>query len=154
MPALKLKTYLQGRGVKYESIDHLPAYTAPEVAEAAHVPGRDFAKTVIVRTAGHLAMVALPANRKIVLSDLRQMLGDPDLKLATEEEFAEQFPDCELGSMPPFGNLYGLPVYVAKSLAQELEIAFNAGTHREVIRMSFGDFAELVQPTVLDFATV
>jgi Ala-tRNA(Pro) deacylase len=82
------------------------------------------------------------------------MLGDPNLKLSSVDEFIARFPDCELGAMPPFGNLYGLPVYVAQSLADEPEIAFNAGTHREVIKMSYADFANLVEPRVLDFATV
>lgn len=154
MAAMKLKTFLDGRGVKYVTIEHSPAYTAPETAASAHVSGRDFAKTVIVEIGGGMAMVVLPANRKIVLSDLREMLMDQNVKLAAEDDFIERFPDCELGAMPPFGNLYGLPVYVAKSLADEPEIAFNAGTHREVITMSFADFADLVQPTVLDFATV
>ncbi len=154
MPATKLKEFLNSHGVKYRMIEHSPAYTAPETAALAHVSGRDFAKTVIVETGGEMAMVVLPANRKIVLSDLREMLGDPDFRLATEDEFIAQFPDCELGAMPPFGNLYGLPVYVAQSLAEEPEITFNAGTHREVITMSFADFEDLVQPRVLDFATV
>jgi Ala-tRNA(Pro) deacylase len=154
MAATKLKTFLNGRGVKYVTIDHSPAYTAPEVAESVHIAGRDFAKTVIVETGGKMAMVVLPANRKIVLSDLREMLSDAHLKLATEDDFKERFPDCEIGAMPPFGNLYGLPVYVAQSIAEETEIAFNAGTHREVIKMAYSDFEDLVRPTVLDFATV
>ena len=154
MAAMKLKTFLNSRGVKYVTIEHSPAYTASETAALAHVSGRDFAKTVMVDFGGELAMVVLPANRKIVLSDLREMLGDPNAKLAIEDDFIARFPDCELGAMPPFGNLYGLPVYVAQSLAKEPEIAFNAGTHREVIKMAFADFTEVVQPTVLDFATV
>ena len=154
MAAMKLKNYLQSREVKYRSIEHPQTYTAPETAASAHVSGNDFAKTVIVEMGGELAMVVLPANRKILLEDLREMLGEQDLRLATEEDFKEQFPDCELGAMPPFGNLYGLPVYVAHSLAEEPEIAFNAGTHREVITMSFADYAEIVQPVILDFATV
>lgn len=153
MAATKLKTFLNSRGVKYVTIEHSPAYTAPETAASAHVSGRDFAKTVIVDIGGEMVMVVLPANRKIVLSALREMLANQNVKLATEDDFIERFPDCELGAMPPFGNLYGLPVYVAESLAEEPEIVFNAGTHREVIKMSFADFAELVQPTVLDFTT-
>lgn len=153
MATMKLKAFLNGRGVKYVTIAHSPAFTAEETAASAHISGRDFAKTVIVEIGGQLAMVVLPANRRIVLSDLREMLMDQDVRLATEDEFIERFPDCELGAMPPFGNLYGLPVYVAQSLADEPEIVFNAGTHREVIKMSFTDFADLVQPTVLDFAT-
>ena len=154
MAATKLKNFLNSRGVRYVTIEHSPAYTVSETAESAHVSGRDFAKTVIVETGGNMAMVVLPANRKIVLSDLRDMLGDPDLRLASEDDFIARFPDCELGAMPPFGNLYGLPVYVAESLAEEPEIAFNAGTHREVIKLSYEDFMDLVQPIVLDFATV
>jgi Ala-tRNA(Pro) deacylase len=154
MAATKLKNFLNSRGVRYVTIEHSPAYTAAETAESAHVSGRDFAKTVIVETGGGMAMVVLPANRKIVLSDLRDMIGDPDLRLASEDEFIARFPDCELGAMPPFGNLYGLPVYVAESLAEESEIAFNAGTHREVFKLSYDDFVDLVQPIVLDFATV
>lgn len=151
MPAKKLKEFLDSRDVKYVSTQHSLAYTAPEVAESAHIAGADFAKTVIVKINGDMAMVVLPANRKIILGDLRDMLGEK-VELATEDEFERRFPDCELGAMPPFGNLYGLPVYVAKSLADEPEIAFNAGNHREVIKMKFSDFAELVQPTVMDFA--
>jgi Ala-tRNA(Pro) deacylase len=154
MAAIKLKNFLNSRRVKYVTIEHSPAFTAAETAASAHVSGRDFAKTVIVEIGGAMAMVVLPANRKIVLSDLREMLGDQNLKLANEDDFISRFSDCELGAMPPFGNLYGLPVYVCQSLADEPEIAFNAGTHREVIKMSYRDFAELVQPNVLDFATV
>lgn len=153
MPSKKLKEFLDSRGVKYVSIQHSIAYTAPEVAESAHIAGRDFAKTVIVKVDGEMAMVVLPANRKIVLSDLRDILVGSKVELATEREFQSRFPDCELGAMPPFGNLYGLRVYVAKSLTEENEIAFNAGTHREVIKMNFADYVDLVQPTVMDFIT-
>src|SRR5688572_2603609 len=113
MAATKLKNFLNSRGVRYVTIEHSPAYTAAETAESAHVSGRDFAKPVIVETGGGMAMIVLPANRKIVLSDLRDMLGDPDLRLASEDDFLADFPDCELGAMPPFGNLYGLAVYAA-----------------------------------------
>lgn len=153
MPATKLKEFLDRRGVRYVSIRHSPAFTAQEVAASAHVSGRDFAKTVIVMMDGEMAMVVLPAGRRIVLSDLRELLGKPNLRLASEAEFREAFPDCELGAMPPFGNLYGMPVYVASALAEEPEIAFNAGNHTEIIKMSFDDFATAVRPTVLDFVT-
>ena len=154
MAATKLISFLNGRGAKYIMLEHPPAATAREVADSAHVPGRDFAKTIIVERHGEMAMVVLPADRKILLPDLREMLGDHGLKLATEEAFTERFPDCELGAMPPFGNLYGLPVYVARCLAREPEIAFNAGTHREVIKMRYTDYDDLVHPTVMDFSTV
>lgn len=154
MPAKKLKTFLDDHEVKYLSIQHSPAYTAPEIAAAADVSGNNFAKTVIVKQDGDLAMVVLPANRKIVLSELREMMLSDRVELATEHEFQARFPDCELGAMPPFGNLYGLPVYLSKSLADAEEIAFNAGTHREVIKMPFEQYANLVSPTVVDLATV
>jgi Ala-tRNA(Pro) deacylase len=153
MPANKVRAFLDSRGVKYVTIRHSPAVTAAEVAASAHVAGRDFAKTVIVWIGGHLAMVVLPASRRIVLHDLRELLESPEARLATEAEFRDEFPDCELGAMPPFGNLYQLPVYVAASLAAEKEIAFNAGSHTEIIKMAFADFDTLVKPTVLEFIT-
>jgi Ala-tRNA(Pro) deacylase len=153
MPATKIREFLDNHGVKYVSIRHSPAYTAAEVADSSHVAGRDFAKTLVVRMADYFALVVLPASRRLSLTDLRELLEHPGLRLATEAEFRGLFPDCEAGAMPPFGNLYGLPVYVAESLAKETEIAFNAGTHTEVIKMDYADFAELVRPTVLDFIT-
>ena len=153
MPATKLKEFLNSRGVKYVSIQHSPAYSAAEIAASAHVSGLDFAKTIIVKIKGAMAMVVLPANRKLVLADLREMLETEQIKLATEEEFTGRFPDCELGAMPPFGNLYDMPVYVAASLAEELEIAFNAGTHTEAIKMAYADFEQLVHPKEIDFCT-
>ncbi len=153
MPANKLKEFLDSRGVKYVSIQHSPAFTAQEVAQSAHVAGRDFAKTIMVSTENGLAMVVLPASRRIVLADLREMLQVPHVRLATEQEFRDLFPDCELGAMPPFGNLYGLPVYVAGSLTKEEENAFNAGTYTEVIKLRYADFETLVKPMVLDYIT-
>lgn len=153
MPAMKLKAFLDSHGVRYVSIRHSAALTASEVAESVHVKGRDFAKTVIVKMGATMAMVVLPASGRIVLHDLRDMLGRAELRLATEAEFRGAFPDCELGAMPPFGNLYGMPVYVESSLADATEIAFNAGTHSEVIQMAYEDFAQLVKPMVLDFVT-
>ena len=153
MPANKVREFLDSRGVKYVSIRHSPAFTAAEVAQSAHVSGRDFAKTIVVHTEGGMALVVLPASRRIVLADLREMLSAGHVRLASEAEFRDLFPDCELGAMPPFGNLYGLPVYVADSLAEEEEIAFNAGTHTEVIKMRYADFEALVRPEVLAFIT-
>ena len=153
MPARKLKEFLDSRGVKYVSIDHSPAYTAQEIAALAHINGADFAKTVMVKVDGRMAMVVLPAHRKIVLSDLRDLLLSEKVQLATEEEFKGRFPDCEPGAMPPFGNLYDLPVYLEKSLTSHPEIAFNAGTHREVIKLATEDYARLVNPIVMDLVT-
>ena len=153
MPATKVKTYLDQQGIKYVSILHSAAYTAPEIAASAHVSGRDFAKTVIVMIEDEMAMVVLPASRRVLLSDLREMLEMSHLRLASEAEFKDRFPDCELGAMPPLGNLYGMKTYVSGLLAEEREIAFNAGTHTEVIKLSYDDFERLVQPVVLDFIT-
>jgi Ala-tRNA(Pro) deacylase len=153
MPATKMKEFLDSRGIRYVTTKHSPAFTAQEIAASAHVSGRDFAKTVIVMAGEQMAMVVLPASRRIVLSDLRELLDRPDLRLATEVEFRSTFPDCELGAMPPFGNLYGMPVYVASALAQEPEIAFNAGSHTEIVKMPFTDFDAAVRPIILDFVT-
>ena len=153
MPSRKLKEFLDSQKTKYVSIQHSPAYTAQEVAASTHVSGRDFAKTVMVKIEDAMAMVVLPANRKVVLADLREALGAEKAKLATEDEFKSRFPDCEIGAMPPFGNLYEMDVYVAPSLTEEAEIAFNAGSHTEVMKMAYRDFERLVQPKVIQFTT-
>ncbi len=153
MPGQKVKDYLDSRGIRYTTLTHSRAYTAQEIAARVHVSGRDFAKTVIVFVNGSMAMVVLPASLRIHLPELRDMLGTLDVRLAEEAEFRTAFPDCELGAMPPFGNLYNVPVYVAGPLAEEPEIAFNAGTHTTVIQMAYDDFEKLVQPEVLEFIT-
>lgn len=153
MPVRKLKEFLDREGIKYVSIVHSTAYTAQEVAASTHVTGRELAKTVIVELDGQMAMAVLPANRKIVLQDLREVTGCDQVKFASEEEFRRKFPDCETGAMPPFGNLYGMDVYVAESLTQNDEIVFNAGSHTEVIRLKYQDFERLVKPHVVSFTT-
>ncbi|HOW65432.1 MAG TPA: YbaK/EbsC family protein [Candidatus Paceibacterota bacterium] len=153
MPATKLKKYLDENQIKYVSIIHSPAYTAQEVAQSAHLPGREMAKTVIVKIDGQMAMVVLPATRKVVLQELREMVGADTVRLASEDEFKAAFPDCDTGAMPPFGNLYGMEVYVAPSLAEDEEIAFNAGSHSELIKLAYKDFERLVKPRVLSFST-
>lgn len=153
MPVTTLKQLLDKEKIKYVSIIHSTAYTAPEVAASAHIPGRELAKTVIVYLDGEMAMAVLAANRKVVLADLREMTGADQAKLVPEEDFKKRFPDCEVGAMPPFGNLYGMEVYVAASLAQNAEIAFNAGSHTEVIKLAYKDFERLVRPQVIPFTT-
>jgi len=153
MPVRKLKEFLDREKVKYISIVHSPAYTAQEVAASAHVTGRELAKTVIVELDGKMAMAVLPANRKIVLQDLREVTGSDQVKFASEEEFRQKFPDCETGAMPPFGNLYGMEVYMAESLTENNEIAFNGGSHTEVLKLPFGDYERLAHPRVLSFTT-
>ena len=153
MPVRKLKAFLDQEKIRYINIIHSTAYTAQEVAASAHITGRELAKTVIVELDGNMAMAVLPANRKIVLQDLREVTGSEEVKFASEEEFKKQFPDCETGAMPPFGNLYGMEVYVAESLTDNEEIAFNAGSHTEVIKLAYKDFERLMRPKVVSFTT-
>ena len=153
MPVKTLKQFLDREEIKYLSLVHSTAYTAQEVAASAHINGRELAKTVIVKLDGKMAMAVLPANRKIVLQDLREVTGSDQVKVASEEEFKARFPDCETGAMPPFGNLYGMEVYVAAGLADNNEIAFNAGSHTEVIKMAYSDFERLVRPKIVSFTT-
>ncbi|HEX9692495.1 MAG TPA: YbaK/EbsC family protein [Gemmatimonadales bacterium] len=152
MPATTLKEFLDRHEVPYVSIRHAPAYTAQETAALAHIPGREIAKTVMVKVDGQLAMAVLPASEHVDMRKLRAAMGAEIVELATETEFLDRFPDCEPGAMPPFGNLYDLHVYAADDLAEEEEIAFNAGTHTELIRMPYRDFQRLVGPTVITFA--
>lgn len=152
MLAKSLKNYLDERNVKYITITHSPAYTAQEVAHSAHIPGNGLAKTVMVITDGALAMAVLPANRRVQVQVLREVTACDDVRLAHEGEFKKVFPDCETGAMPPFGNLYDMPVYISSELAAEPEIIFNAGSHTELIRMAWRDYQSLVQPHVAEFA--
>jgi Ala-tRNA(Pro) deacylase len=151
MPAKKLKEYLDSHQIKYVSIVHSVAYTAQEIASLTHIPGKALAKTVMVYLDDKLAMAVLPASMHVSLSRLKQVSGATVATLATEQEFRGAFPDCETGAMPPFGNLYGIPVYVEESLRGD-EIVFNAGSHRELLRLSYRDFERLVKPTRAAFA--
>jgi Ala-tRNA(Pro) deacylase len=150
MPTATLTQLLDHEGIRYITIQHSRAYTAQEVAAAAHVRGKDMAKTVVTKLDGKPVLVVLPAGEKVNLDQLRANTGAREVELATEQEFATLFPGCELGAMPPFGNLYGLDTYVTKSLAADEEIAFNAGTHTELIRMPYRDFERVVHPKPLD----
>ena len=149
MPDTRLKTFLDKEHVKYVSIGHSPAFTAQEVAATAHIPGKELAKTVIVKVDGELAMVVLPASEHVRMDSLRQKLGAKHVELANEDEFKNAFPDCETGAMPPFGNLYGMDVFVSQVLREDDEIAFNAGSHSELIRLPYADYERLVHPTPL-----
>jgi len=153
MPVKSLKKFLDACNIKYACVVHSPAYTAQEVAESAHIKGHAMAKVVIVKMDGKLAMSVLPADTKVVLQDLRELTGYENIQFATEEEFKSRFPDCEIGAMPPFGNLYSMDVYVAETLTQNKRIAFNAGSHMEVIQLAYADFERLAHPKVLSFST-
>ena len=148
MPLRKLKEYLDGQNVKYESVAHYETYTSQETAQSAHISGRKLAKTVMVKINGKMAMAVLPASQKIDFALLKAAVG-ATVELATEQEFMDMFPDCEVGAMPPFGNLFGIEVYVAESLTLDKEIAFNAGSHIELIKLSYEDFSRLVRPIVI-----
>ena len=152
MPVAKLREFLDSHGVRYISISHSITYTAQEVAASAHVRGKEMAKTVIVRIDGRLAMAVLPASPQVDLSLLKESVGAQDVEIAAEKDFREAFPGCELGAMPPFGNLYGMDVYVDPSLSKDEEIAFNGGTHHELIRMGYVDFERLVRPKAVALA--
>ena len=152
MPTTKLKDFLDLNEIKYVRITHSPRFTAQEIAQTTHIPGKELAKTVMVKLDDRMAMAVLPATHQIDFDALKATSGAKRVELADEKEFEKLFPDCELGAMPPFGNLYDLPVYVAQALAEDEEIAFNAGTHTELFRLPYADFERLVKPKVLEFA--
>jgi Ala-tRNA(Pro) deacylase len=148
MPVQKLKEFLDSRGVKYVMIQHSPAFTAQEIAASAHVPGKELAKTVMVRVDDKLAMAVVPASLKVNFDLVREAAGAERVALAGEADFQDMFPGCEIGAMPPFGNLYDMDVYVSEALAHDEEIAFNAGSHTELMRLAYEDFQRLVGPKV------
>ncbi|MGH9427541.1 MAG: aminoacyl-tRNA deacylase [Terriglobia bacterium] len=150
--ARRVKDYLEQNQVPYSHCTHRLAYTAQEVAAAQHVPGREMAKTIVLKAGSQFVMVVLPAVMKINMKTLRDELPFSHVELATEKEFAELFADSEVGAMAPFGNLYGLPVFVDKSLAEDAEIVFNAGTHVDTIRIKYADFLRLIKPVIVDVA--
>jgi Ala-tRNA(Pro) deacylase len=153
MSVKPLKTFLDEHRVRYVTIQHSKAYTAQDVAAKTHISGKEIAKTVIVKLGGKMVMAVVPASRKVDLEHLREVVGAQSAVLATEAEFKDRFPGCEVGAMPPFGNLYGLDVWVDESLRDDEEIAFNAGTHTELVRLAYADFERLVKPKVREFAS-
>jgi len=153
MPVQKVKQFLDEQNVKYVSIQHSEAYTAQEIAASAHIPGKVLAKTVIVKVDGKPAMAVVPASYNIDFDLLKTVAGAKKVELAKEDDFQSLFGECDTGAMPPFGNLYGMPVYVGESLAEDDEIAFNACSHTELIRLSFADFKRLVKPIIAKIST-
>jgi Ala-tRNA(Pro) deacylase len=153
MPVKKLKDFLDNQNIKYVTITHSPTYTAQEIAASAHIPGKVMAKTVMVKIDGKMAMAVLPASCKVDFDLLKKAAGASTVGLASEQEFKNLFPECEIGAMPPFGNLYGMEVFVADALAEDEEIAFNAGSHTELIRLAYKDFERLVKPRIAKFSS-
>ena len=149
----RLKSFLDSNQVPYESLSHSTTYTAQGTAAVMQISGREIAKTVVLRAGedGRKTILAvLPGPKHVNLDKLAAALEEP-VRLATELEFSELFPDCELGAMPPFGLLYDLPVYVDESLARDKEVVFNAGTHRDAVRMAYEDFVRLAKPKICAF---
>ncbi|MBN1548197.1 MAG: YbaK/EbsC family protein [Syntrophaceae bacterium] len=152
MPLKRLREFLDENDVKYVTIKHSKAYTAQEIAESAHLPGKILAKTVMIKIDGKMAMAVLPATERVDFELLKAVAGTKNVFIAEEYEFKNMFPECEIGAMPPFGNLYGMEVYVEKDLAEDEEICFNAGSHTELFRLSYKDFARLVKPKLARFS--
>jgi len=153
MPVKELKEFLEQNRVKFVSISHSQAFTAQEIAAVAHVPGKEMAKTVMVKLDGELAMAVLPAPDQVSTSRLQAISGAKTVELASERDFADRFPNCELGAMPPFGNLWELPVFVDQRLREDEEIFFNAGSHTELVKLSYADYERLVEPVVAELST-
>jgi Ala-tRNA(Pro) deacylase len=149
MACARLHEYLDEHHIRYVSMKHSPAFTAQELAAATHIPGQEVAKTVVVKLDDRLALVVLPAPEMVRMKHLKAETGADRVELATEAEFKDRFPDCEVGAMPPFGNLYDLDTFVGEGLTRDREIAFNAGTHTDLIRMAYSDFQDLVNPRIL-----
>jgi Ala-tRNA(Pro) deacylase len=152
MPVQRLKEFLDGEKVKYVVIQHSPAFTAQEIAASAHVSGKELAKTVMVLIDGKMAMAVVPASFKVNLDRLGEVAEAERVELADESAFESMFPGCELGAMPPFGNLYDMEVYASERLAEDEEIAFNAGSHTELVRLAYADFARLAKPKVAEIS--
>ncbi|MCZ6775176.1 MAG: YbaK/EbsC family protein [Ignavibacteria bacterium] len=150
----KLREFLDSNNIKFVVISHSQAFRAQEVAASAHIPGKELAKTVMAKIDGKMTMVVLPASYKIDFSLFKEVTGATNVELASEEEFKDLFPECDVGAMPPFGNLFGMEVLAAEALAEDDEIAFNAGTHKELVKMAYKDFEKLVRPKVMKFSAV
>lgn len=148
MPNPSLKDYLDKEKIKYICINHSPGFTAQEIAASAHVSGKQMAKTVIVKLNDKFAMVVLPANEHVNFAAIQEATGTK-ADLAAESEFKGQFPGCEVGAMPPFGNLYNMPVLVSNHLGEYEQIVFSAGSHSELVKMAYHDFERLVHPKVV-----
>ena len=142
---------LEENKVDYEILHHPEAVTAQRIAQAEHVKGRRHAKIVMVKSGEQHLMIVLPADHQVDLKKLKKAVGKA-VSLDSEQEFKQLFPDCVVGAMPPFGNLYGVPTYVDNRLAQEEYIVFEAGTHTDAIKLSYRDYEKIAKPRVEDFA--
>ncbi len=152
LPLKQITSLLDEKEIKYTIISHSPAFTAQEIAALSFISGKELAKTLILSLNGDLVMAVLPADKRLNLHGLKKKLGVDDIRLATESEFHNIFPECKTGAMPPFGHLYNLKTIVSKDFENQKFIAFNAGNHRQLIRMKFAKYKQLVTPQILDIA--
>ncbi|MGA7615911.1 MAG: YbaK/EbsC family protein [Thermoanaerobaculia bacterium] len=150
MPARKVREYLDRAGIRYVTISHSPAFTAQEIAASAHIKGKDLAKTVMIQVDDRIVMAVVPASKRLDLDQIGERLGARSVTLASEDAFQRLFPEIEPGAMPPFGNLYDMDVLVDTTLTEDEQIAFNAGSHTELIKMAFDDYRRVVQPKVME----
>jgi Ala-tRNA(Pro) deacylase len=146
---MNVKEFLDNQGIDYDIIFHRPSDTAQATASVSHIPAGQLAKTVITMVDGDMHMAVVPASQRLDLAVLKKAAGAGSVAVAREIEFRDRFPGCEPGAMPPFGNLYGLPVWVDEEVAANPQIVFNAGSHTELVRLAYADFARLVSPKVL-----
>ncbi len=152
MATRRIREFLIGNKIPYGSINHTCAYTAQEVAESSHVPGRCMAKVVVVWLDGKLAIVVVPATKVVDLAKLRRETGARDARLADEDDFRDRFSGCQVGTVPPFGNLFGLETIVDRQLTDGEQFAFNAGTHRDILVVQYADYSRLVKPRIVNVA--
>ncbi len=153
MPLKKLRDFLDEHNTKYIIITHSTVYTAQEIAASAHIPGKELAKTVMLKVDGKMAMAVLPASYQVDFHLIKKAAAAKNVELASEEEFKYLFPECEIGAMPPFGNLYNMDVLASETLAEDENISFNAGSHKELIKLAYKDFEKLVKPKVIKFSS-
>ena len=146
----RLQELLDAGGAAYEHHVHPDVFTAADTAASVHIPGSEMAKTVIVNADGLLRMAVIPANRMVDLRHLKFITRSENIHIASEREFRNAFPDCEVGAMPPFGSIFGMPVYCDVQLEHNEFIEFNAGTHHDTIRIGFHDFRRLESPMMTD----
>lgn len=154
MPIQKLKEFLDANKIKYVTIRHSTAYTAQETAASAHIPGKELAKTVVLRIDGRMTIAVLPASHRLDLPLLKKAVGAHDVEIAHEADFRDMFPGCDTGAMPPFGNLYGMDVLVDELLAASAEIAFNACSHSELVKLKYEDYIKLAKPRIASFSVM
>jgi len=153
MPILKkLKELFDEGKISYEVYNHPLAYTAQEIAERQHFSGKEMVKVVMLEVDGGLIMAVVAASQKVHLNTVKANLAAHEVRLATEDEFISKFPDCEIRSMPPFGNLFGLPVYIDPAVENDESIYFNAGNHVQTVKLRYKDFEKLVKPRVVHLA--